>query len=102
MCEYYYDDERAIAYKVYPVITSMVKDENTGEDKAIIVHTNIKMTNFRKEKARRPVSEVYPVTSYNHDSAKSAFFAMLRGKLLRGAKQISEQEYDRIKARVEI
>jgi hypothetical protein len=100
LCQYYYDDERAVAYKIYPVITSAVKD-GAGEEMAVLVHTNIKMTNFRKEKARRTVSEIYPLTHYSYESAREAFFEMLRGKLLKGAREISEREYDQIKTRVE-
>jgi len=101
MCEYYFDDERAIAYKIYPLIISTINDDDTDAEKSILVHTNVKMTNFRKEKARRPFSEVYPVSRYSQNSAKSAFFEMLRAKLLKDARQITEQEYNQIKLRVE-
>ncbi len=102
MCEYYFDDERAVAYKIYPIVTSTIKDDNTGADKAILVHTNIKATNFKKEKARRPVSELFPVEQYNEDKARKTFHEKTLVRVLGKARKISEQEYDSIKSRVEV
>ncbi|MBS4023451.1 MAG: hypothetical protein KGZ79_13705 [Dethiobacter sp.] len=102
MCEYYFDDERAIAYKIYPVVSSTLKDEKSGVEKAILVHTNVKATNFKKEKARRPLSEVYPLSHYDKETAVAAFYEKILARVLDGARKISEQEYDLIKNRVEV
>jgi hypothetical protein len=102
MCEYYFDDERAIAYKIYPITASAIKDEDSGADKAILVHTNIKATNFKKEKARRALSDVYPTEKYDRDSAVKAFHESTLTRVLGNARKITEQEYDIIKTRVEV
>jgi hypothetical protein len=102
MCEYYFDDERAIAYKIYPITASAIKDEDSGTDKAILVHTNIKATNFKKEKARRALSDVFPSDQYDRDTAKKAFLEGTLARVLGNARKITEQEYDIIKSRVEV
>ncbi|MBS4029927.1 MAG: hypothetical protein KGZ63_00650 [Clostridiales bacterium] len=101
MSEYYYDEELAMAYKVDPVVASMVEDEARGVAHAVLVHTNVKITNFKKEKIRRIISEVYPSDQYDMDAAKKAFEEKVLGKLLSTAVKIPKDEYDRIKKRVE-
>jgi hypothetical protein len=101
MSEYYYDEELAMAYKVDPIVASMVVDETQGVAHAVLVHTNVKITNFKKEKIRRIISEVYPSDQYDIDTAKKTFEEKVLGKLLCSAVQIPKDEYDRIKKRVE-
>lgn len=96
MSDYYYDEERAIAYKVSPPEVSVVPG---GE--SLLVHVNLKATNYKKEKVRRTVSETYPVDRYTKDSAKAAFLDSVLTRVLGGATRISHEEYERIKERVE-
>jgi len=102
LCDYYYDHDRAIAYKLSPVSASTVPDDEKGKPKVILIHTNIKITNFKKEKVRRTLSEVYPTEKYDEESAKSKFSNTVIAKLLGNATKISEEEYEQIKSRVEI
>ncbi|PKM81781.1 MAG: hypothetical protein CVU88_03740 [Firmicutes bacterium HGW-Firmicutes-13] len=101
MCEYYFDEERALAYKINPITTSLVQNGDKDEQKAILVHTNIKVTNFKKEKIRRILSELYPADQYDFESAKKKFRDTLLFKVISGAKKISEKEYESIKEIVE-
>ena len=56
MSGYYYNEELAVVYKVGPVAASLVKDKNENGQEVILVHTTIKMTNFKRS---RTISEVY-------------------------------------------
>lgn len=96
MSEYYYDEERAIAYKVSPPEVSVVPG---GE--RLLVYANVKATNFKKEKVRRAFSEEYPLEQYNQESAKEAFLEKILPRVLVGAVKISREEYQQIKERVE-
>ena len=97
MCIYYYDEDRGIAYKVTPVKVSVV----SSETKSIMVHTDIKVTNLKKEKIRRTLSQVYPTEQYDLDSARKIFSDTLLSRFINGARKISEQEYDTINSRYE-
>lgn len=101
MSGFYYDEEMATVYKISPVVASIVEDEDKGVPTAILVHTNVKVTNFKREKVRRTLSEIYPYNQYDLDSAKEAFEQNILKKLLGSATEISEDEYDRLKKRVE-
>lgn len=101
MCEYFFDEEHGIAYKIDPVATTVV-DGGTGNPTEILVHTDVKVTNVRKEKIRRTLSELYPSDQYDSNAAKKLFAARLLKKLVNGAKQISEDEYLQIKAKYEV
>ena len=57
MSGYYYNEELAVVYKVGPVAASLVKDKNENGQEVILVHTTIKMTNFKREKVRRTISK---------------------------------------------
>ena len=101
MSEFYYDEDLAMVYKISPVVASIMEDEDQGVPTAILVHTNVKVTNFRREKVRRTLSEIYPYNDYDLESAKKAFENKVLARLLGNATQISQDEYDRIKKRVE-
>lgn len=101
MCDYYFDPDRAVAFKVNSINSSLVYDEDKGEPTAILVHANVKITNFKKEKIRRIISELYPTQKYDMDSARKEFSDTLLSRIIEGAQKISEQEYEEIKARVE-
>ncbi len=101
MCEYYFDEDRALAFKINSINSSFVYDDDEANPKAILVHTNVKVTNFKKEKIRRILSETYPADRYDLESAEKEFSSKLLSKLIHGAKKISEQEYETIKAKVE-
>ncbi|NLZ39055.1 MAG: hypothetical protein GX893_05545 [Firmicutes bacterium] len=101
MSSYYYDEETAMVYKISPVTATIVKDEEQKIPTAILVYTNIKVTNFKREKVRRTLSEVYPHDKYDLDAAKKAFTDNILSKLLGNAVAISEEEYNRIKKRIE-
>lgn len=101
MCEYYFDEERAVAYKVYPAVVSIIRDEKTDNREMILVHTNIKATNFRKEKIRRTFSKLYSPDEFTPETAREDFIATMLPKLFSGARKISDKEYEDIKARVE-
>ena len=102
MSYFFFDDERAVAYKINPLMTSLVQNQETKEPKAILVQTNVKVTNFKKEKVRRILSEVYPIEQYDTESAKQKFYDTLIAKLVGDAREISAEEYEDIKARVEL
>ena len=97
MCIYYYDEDRGIAYKVTPVKVSVV----SSETKSIMVHTDIKVTNLKKEKIRRTLSQMYPSDQYDLDSAKKIFADTMLSRFISGARKISEQEYQNINSRYE-
>lgn len=101
MCEYYFDEERAVAYKVYPVVASIVKDDKQEDREVIMVHTNIKATNFKKEKVRRTFSKLYSLDEFTPEKAREDFIATMLPKLFSGAKKISDKEYEDIESRVE-
>lgn len=102
MCVYYFDEDQGIAYKIDPIATSMVQDGSSNPGK-ILVHTDIKVTNIRREKVRRTISELYPTDKYDFDSARRLFSDTLlhKLKLVGKAKEISEQEYESIKSKFE-
>lgn len=101
MCDYYFDEKQALAYKISPITTSLIHKDDKDKNKAILVHTNIKITNFKKEKIRRILSELYPANQYDFESAKKKFIDTVLFKVLKDAKKISETEYESIKAIVE-
>lgn len=101
MCEYYFDEDRALAFKINSINSSFVYEEDEAKPKTILVHTNVKVTNFKKEKIRRILSETYPANMYDFESAEKEFSNKMLSKLIHGAKKISEQEYETIKAKVE-
>ncbi len=101
MCNYYFDDAHGIAYKIDPISTSVLEKDDRKKPEEIIVYTNVKITNYRREKIRRVLSETYPMDQYDYDSAKKRFTDTLLSRLLSSAKKISEQEYESIKAVVE-
>ncbi|MBU7007170.1 hypothetical protein [Phosphitispora fastidiosa] len=96
MCFYYYDEERGIAYKVTPVKASVA-----SSDESIVVHTDVKVTNLKKEKIRRTLSQMYPSDQYDLDSAKKIFADTMLSRFISGARKISEQEYQTINSRYE-
>ncbi len=96
MCFYYYDEERGIAYKVTPVKASVA-----SSDESIVVHTDVKVTNLKKEKIRRTLSQMYPSDQYDLDSAKRIFADTMLSRFISGARKISEQEYQTINSRYE-
>lgn len=101
MSYFFFDEERAVAYKINPLVASIVHTQKTKEPKAILVQTNVKVTNFRKEKVRRILSEVYPIDQFDTETAKKKFYETLVCKLVGDAKEISAEEYEDIKAKVE-
>ncbi|NLZ93308.1 MAG: hypothetical protein GX922_04730 [Firmicutes bacterium] len=101
MNSYYYDEETAMVYKISPITATIVKDEEQKIPTAILVHSNIKVTNFKREKVRRTLSEVYPYDKFNLDAAKKTFTDTILSKLLGNAVAISEEEYNKIKERIE-
>jgi hypothetical protein len=101
MSRFYYDEELALVYKISPVVASIVEDEDQGVPTAILVHTNVKVTNFRREKVRRTLSQIYPLSEYDMERAKQEFEDTVLAKLLGKATSIPQDEYDRIKKRVE-
>ena len=101
MCVYYFDEDHEIAYKIDPIETSVVVDVGNSNPGKILVHTDVKVTNIRREKVRRTISEFYPTDQYDLDAAKKVFSDTLLSKLIIGAKKISQQEYETIKAKFE-
>ncbi|WP_418792162.1 hypothetical protein [Phosphitispora sp. TUW77] len=97
MCLYYYDEDRGIAYKITPVKASVV----CSDVDSIVVHTDVKVTNLKKEKIRRTLSQLYPSDQYDLDSAKKDFADTMLSRFITGAKKISEQEYQTINSRLE-
>ncbi|HEX3030833.1 MAG TPA: hypothetical protein VHS59_01100 [Bacillota bacterium] len=101
MSQYYYDEVREVAYKIDPILVSEVGGSNSLNPKGLLVHTDVKMTNYRREKVRRTICELFPQDSCDPETAKKQFSASLLGKLTRGARRISEEEYLNIKANYE-
>ncbi|NLN06389.1 MAG: hypothetical protein GX167_02075 [Firmicutes bacterium] len=101
MHKYYYDEDLALVFKISPVVASVVENDDTGAPATILVHADIKVTNFKREKVRRTISEVYPADRYNPDSAKKVFTATVLQQVLGNAVAISEEEYDALKMRLE-
>ncbi len=97
MCFYYYDEDRGIAYKVTPVKASVA----SSDAESIMVHTDVKVTNLKKEKIRRTLSQMYPSDQYDLDSAKKIFTDTMLSRFISGARKISEQEYQSINSRYE-
>lgn len=102
MSEYYFDEDHGIAYKIDPIVASVIHDSGRQEKKAILVHTDVKVTNVRKEKVRRTLLEYYPPDKFDLESAKELFGSTTLHKLVQGSRKISEQEYAHIKARFEL
>lgn len=101
MSRFFFDEELAVVYKIGPVVATVVEEEDKGTPKAILVHTNVKVTNFKREKVRRTLSEVYPFGDYTEDTAMAKFEKTVLAKLLGNATPIAQDEYERIKKRVE-
>lgn len=101
MCEYYFDEDRAVAYKINAPVTSYLNDEKDQKPKAILVQANVKITNYKKEKIRRILSEVYPIDKYDLESAQKSFTSTMIYNLVKSARKISQDEYNQIKAQVE-
>lgn len=99
MNHYYYDDQHGVAYKVDPIITSFIQgQEDAG---MIVVQTDVKVTNLKKEKIRRTLMETYPVEVYDEKAAKEEFLNSRLMTFINGAKVIAENEYENIKSRYE-
>ncbi|HHX75099.1 MAG TPA: hypothetical protein GX699_09375 [Firmicutes bacterium] len=101
MNKYYYDEDLALVYKISPVVASVVESVNENMPATILVHADIKVTNFKREKIRRTISEVYPANRYNPDSAKKIFKDTILPQVLGNAVAISKEEYDALKMRLE-
>ena len=101
MSSFYYDEDLALVYKISPVVASVVEKETNGVPAAILVHADIKVTNFKREKVRRTLSEVYPSSEYDIETAKQAFTDNVLQQVLGTAVAISQEEYDSLKMRLE-
>ncbi|MEW6622103.1 MAG: hypothetical protein AB1420_03050 [Bacillota bacterium] len=101
MNEYYFNENSATAYKISPISTSYVYGKDKNKPTAILIHTNVKITNFKKEKIRRILSQAYPIDGYDAETAKNNFYANVLAKVLMDAKKITEEEYEAIKEKVE-
>lgn len=97
MCDYYFDEDHGTAYKIDPILVTHIRGEGKSSPETILVRTDVKVTNFKKEKVRRTLSEFYPSTKYDLDSAKKSFRDNLLSRFLTGAKKISVKEYETIK-----
>lgn len=102
MCNYFFDEDHGVAYKINPISAAFIDDEGADYRRSIIVHTDVKVTNLKKEKVRRTLSHVYPSEAYDLDAAKRIFNETLLSKFVSGARRISEQEYQNIKAQFEV
>ncbi len=100
MCDYYFDEDHGIAYKIDSVNAAIVGG-GEGSPTEILVHTDVKVTNIKKEKVRRTLAESFSGTQYDLDSAKKIFAEKLMKRLTYVAKPISEEEYQKIKSRFE-
>ncbi|GAB4256370.1 hypothetical protein [Thermincola ferriacetica] len=99
MCDFYYDEENGVAYKVDPIRVSFTGErDNSG---MIVVQTDVKVTNLRKEKIRRTLAEVYQAGEYNLETAKEKFINSRLKVFMGGARKIPESEYEEIKAKYE-
>jgi len=101
MSRFYYDNEMAMVYKIGPVVASEVKKKDQDIPTAILVYTDIKITNFRREKIRRTLSEVYPLPDYDLETAKKAFIDNVLSRFLGEAEPISEEKYAALEKRLE-
>ena len=101
MSQFYYDNDLAMVYKVGPVVASEVKQKKQDAPTAILVYTDVKITNFRREKIRRTLSEVYPLTDYDFETAKKEFTDNVLSRFLGDAVPISEEKYAALKKRLE-
>jgi len=102
MSDYYYDEDHGIAYKVDSIVTSVVHAGGQDSPEKILVLTDVKVTNMKKEKVRRTLSRMYPSDLYNSETAKQQFSDTLLSQFIDGSRKISEEEYQSIKARFEI
>ena len=102
MSDYFFDEDRATAFKIDPLVASVINNKENDTPKVILVQTNVKITNFKKEKVRRILSEVYPIDLYDEETAKAKFQDTLVSRLIGTAKKISAEEYASIKAKVEL
>ncbi|MFZ5640419.1 MAG: hypothetical protein ACOY4Q_06990 [Bacillota bacterium] len=93
MCDYYFDEDHGIAYKINPIMVSVVHNGEQSNPETILVRTDVKVTNYRKEKVRRTLSVTYPSGTFDPDTAKKTFRDTLLSRFISGAKRISEQEY---------
>lgn len=100
MCDYYFDEDHGIAYKIDPVNAAVV-GRGEGSPTEILVHTDVKVTNIKKEKVRRTLAKSFPGTQYDLDSAKKIFAERVIRRLIHCARPISEEEYQKIKAKYE-
>lgn len=94
MCNYYFDEDHGIAYKVDPIVGEVGPKE-------ILVHTDVKVTNLKREKLRRTLYESYPVDNYDLTTARIYFKDTVLANLIHGTRQISEEEYENLKTRFE-
>jgi len=101
MCEYYFDEDHGVAYKVNPVQASVVNSVGGSNAASILVLTDVKVTNMKKEKVRRTLSQVYPTETYDLDQAKRVFADTMVSRFVSGARRISEQEYQTINSKYE-
>lgn len=101
MCEYYYDDDHGVAYKVNPVEATTVNAEGQEGLSEILVHTDVKVTNLKKEKVRRTLSESYPTDRFDLDTARNLFKETILAKLVWGTRQITEEEYSTLRVGLE-
>jgi len=101
MNKFFYDEDLAMVYKISPVVATLIEKEGKGVPAEILVHANVKMTNFKREKVRRTISEIYPSSEYGLDLAKKIFEDKVLARLVGKATPIEQDEYDRIKRRLE-
>jgi len=101
MSDYFFDEDHGIAYKIDPIAASVVHSGGNETLRKILVHTDVKVTNVKKEKIRRTLSGVYPYDHYDPETAKRSFADTLLSRFIIGARKISEQEYEHIKTRFE-
>ncbi len=101
MNKFFYDEDLAVLYKISPVVATLIEKEDEGAPTEILVHTNVKITNFKREKVRRTISEVYPSSEYGLDLAKKTFEDKVLARLVGKTTPIEQDEYDRIKRRLE-
>ncbi len=99
MSNFYFDEENGVAYKVDPIVASVIPGRT--ESGMIVVQTDVKVTNLKKEKIRRTLMEAYPALEFDMASAKENFVNSRLKSFISGAKRIEEYEYESIKARYE-
>ncbi len=102
MSDYFLDEDLGVAYKIEPIAASVIQSSVHSNPQAILVHTDVKVTNIRKEKVRRTLSKMYPFDKFDLDSAKTTFNDTYLTRLLHGAKRISEQDYQYLKTKFEM